>query len=183
MGEVAERKNAPFRFGHWLGAHNGTLNGFPSQGDVWRRSIPTHLRRGIKGTTDSEVFFFLILAELEKRAGIITGNIEPQKAAGAVATVIAKLQRWQASSRKKSEYNVILTDGRILLAARHGFTLYWLKRDAFCHGDPDLPARPYSDYRAVAVASEPTTTEAWQAIPTRHIFWLDSHFEHGTIAI
>jgi glutamine amidotransferase len=64
--------------------------------------------------------------------------------------------------------NLLLSDGKHLVASRWGNTLFWTTRD----GVPDCAVCgtnhcPEADetYRAVVVASEPITEEQWTEVP------------------
>ncbi len=52
----------PFLFKRWLFAHNGSIPGFDQVKDRMLESMPSFIRRSIKGPTDSEHLFHLFLS-------------------------------------------------------------------------------------------------------------------------
>lgn len=173
MGVVREINNHPFVCGRWLFAHNGTLEGFPAVKASVRAELPAHLRARIEGDTDSEHSFFLLLAELE-RAGL--GPDDPVDSDMIAAIMIYTLQRLHSlcpgAGAKKSNLNFLLTDGRLLLATRWGQTLWWLHRYGATAPD-DGVGQGGKDDRTVFVASEPTSDEAWEEVPDRHLLRIE----------
>src|SRR5688500_10175688 len=61
-----ETSTPPFIDGHWLFAHNGSVNGFRTgAGTRLRRSLSERRDGGIVGTSDSEVLFALFLDRVD----------------------------------------------------------------------------------------------------------------------
>lgn len=177
MGEVAERNSHPFTYGKWLFAHNGTLLGFGDARDRLRAMIPEPLRQAITGDTDSEHAFFLLLARLRQLDEPLDGPANPEAVGRAMAEVLLLLKELcPGKEDEESQLNFVLTDGQVLAASRWGYTLYWLERRGDQRGNPDVPISPSPDYRAVAVASEPTTGETWEELPERSVLCVRPDF-------
>lgn len=153
-GSVAERNSHPFLHGRWLFAHNGTLFGFNTDPGRLRRLIPAYWRQQIGGETDSETAFYLLLSRLENPEGD-TDDDELVEALRDTIQILAEL--YPGSSEERSQLNFAMTDGRLLTVARWGHSLWCLERPAGADG------------RSVAVASEPTTDDAWTELPDRSI--------------
>ena len=160
MGEVAVRNSHPFVYGPWLFAHNGTLFGFDKDRDGLRRLILPQLLPEIKGDTDSEHAFFLFLSLLE-------GRDDPAAALAQTLHTLANL--YPGTGSELSQLNFVATDGRQLLASRWHHSLSWLRRRGEDPNNPDRPMVEGTDYRAVVIASEPTTSEAWEEVPDQTI--------------
>jgi glutamine amidotransferase len=68
----------------------------------------------------------------------------------------------------------MLTDGAQLAGTRLGRTLVYLIRngvyDCEICGFPHIRHDPQRDYRAIEIASEPLTHEAWQEVPERTVW-------------
>jgi predicted glutamine amidotransferase len=185
MGSVAINNCHPFNYRQWLFAHNGTIYGFPQVQDRVRNMIPDPLRREIQGDTDSEHAFFLLLARLQERHPLLDKTVDLPEVRNAVVSTIQELTKLcPGEKEKRSEFNFMLTDGRMLLASRWGHTLYWLKRQGHDPLDPDGPVgSPAPGYRAVVIASEPTTSEPWSELLDRSLICVqpDLSFEITSI--
>ncbi len=172
MGSVAEANCHPFGYGRWLFAHNGTLQGFPAVRTRLRGAVPPDLVGRIEGETDSEHAFYFLLGRLRRAAGGLEAPADPGVVVGVLTDVIRYLHDLcPGTAVGPSEFNFILTDGRMLAASRWGHTLYRLDR-----------ARP-GEPRAAAIASEPTSAEPWVELPDRCIVRIDPDLSQSTIPI
>jgi glutamine amidotransferase len=61
-GETARVNCHPFRYGRWCFMHNGQIGGFERLRRPLEASLPDSLYLARRGTTDSELFFLLLLA-------------------------------------------------------------------------------------------------------------------------
>jgi glutamine amidotransferase len=162
MGSVALRNNHPFAHGRWLFAHNGTIAGFMGIRDRLLERIAPSLGPAIGGDTDSEHAFFLLLTHLQRLAGDLDELIDIGAVRAALIETIRMLEELRpVQETERSEFNFLLTNGRLLAATRWGHPLHYLERRGAAPGNPEPPP----DYRAVLVASEPTTPEPWQEVP------------------
>lgn len=170
-GSVAERNCHPFRHGRWLFAHNGTLQGFAANPERLRRLVPDSLRGLIVGETDSEHAFYFVLGLL----GPAAGEADAVTIGRALAEAAARLaELFPGSAAEPTRLNFVLTDGRVLAASRWGHTLFRLERRGAPAPREDGPVRAAPDYRAVAIASEPTSPgEAWAEVPERTVLTVD----------
>ncbi len=182
-GSVALRNTHPFLFGSWLFAHNGTLQGFPEKREQLLNAIPNHLREKIEGDTDSELAFRFVLARLEKTCGSLTSVTDAPLAASAMAEAIRQLVKMFPDAAEPSQFNFLLTNGRIVLASRWGHSLSWLERRGPDCPIADQPAAKRPDYRAVVIASEPTSTEPWKDLPDRSLLAVNSDLTASIIPI
>jgi predicted glutamine amidotransferase len=177
VGGVSERNTHPFVHGPWLFAHNGTLQGFAEDAARLRRLIPADLLRCVQGDTDSEHLFYYLLGRL----GPVT------EGADAVAEVVrASLHTlaglFPGDEAAPTRLNVVLTDGATLVATRWGHTLFWLERRGAVAADG--PVEPSPAYHALAVGSEPTTTEpGWAEVPDRSVLLIRPDLSHALTPI
>lgn len=106
----------PFAEGAVSFAHNGELEDFRAS---WQRPLRSALSAGrearIEGGTDTEVIFALVLDEL--------GGLAPAAGAleGALRRAIARLGEHAAATSKSAALNLIVSDGRSLVASRVAF--------------------------------------------------------------
>ena len=140
LPSVAEESaTPPFCDGTWLFAHNGAVDGFRGAAGGRLRRMLTDRRLGaVRGVTDSEVLFGLVLDRLDAGLG----------AAEALSSVVRTVREVSGG-----RLNLVLHDGRRIAATAHGDSLF------VCEGGSLGPA-------TVVVASEPFDDHpAWQAVP------------------
>jgi gamma-glutamyl hercynylcysteine S-oxide hydrolase len=142
--------NAPFVRGALAFAHNGFVAGYrDGRRQQLRARLSPEVRASIQGDADSEVLFGLVLDRLgagddlaEAVAAVVTD----------VADVAVPEDDPRPAEQRGGKFNIVLTDGRQLVATRWGNSLY-LRRDVPAPG-------------AVIVASEPYDDDAdWQEVP------------------
>ncbi len=104
-GVVSLENTHPFALGKWIFAHNGTIvNRVTRQIREWLHPVT-------RGSTDSEVFFHLLLHFIhQERGDVIAG------------TRLAV--RWVYQISTSARLNFILADGNTVYAYRRGHTLY-----------------------------------------------------------
>ena len=162
----------PFTHGHWAFAHNGTVPHFDSvRPMLLDRMSPGH-RAAIDGETDSEHVFRYAMSLIDG-----TGA---SSLAGVLRQVAGDIVGWCRSIDPSARIglNLLLTDGVRLAGTRLGRTLYYVERDGVydCEicGFPHIHHDPGRDYRALVVASEPITHEAWQEVPEASVWEADA---------
>jgi glutamine amidotransferase len=136
---VDDSSTPPFSSDGWLFAHNGKLDGFdgPAGVQLWRM-LSDKRASGVRGTSDSEVLFALILDRMDE-------GMSP-----------AQALRWvirEGLNISTGRFNLVLHDGWKIVATCCGDSLYVLE------GAESLPG-------AVVVASEPFNEDPeWQEVP------------------
>jgi predicted glutamine amidotransferase len=179
VGIPSLENSHPFSFGAWTFAHNGTVTSFDrikSQMPISPGLLPLR-----QGTTDSEHTFLWLMSRLfENGSATESGCVDFERLIITVAESIG----WMAKqcdaidAGQPAKLNVMLTDGRILVASRWGNSLHYVTREGIhdCEicGIPHVHHDRGVDYHAVVVASEPVShTEAWQEVPDRSLLSLD----------
>ncbi|MFK7930693.1 MAG: class II glutamine amidotransferase [Myxococcota bacterium] len=144
VGELDHINAHPFRSGRWLFAHNGTVIGLDQGLGQWLlQRVDPQMRPLIMGDTDSELLFFAVLTRLHALGGDPTGRAasDPGLAARAVRDVTLALDA-EASRRgfERPLLNVVLTDGRVLLAHKAGMPLQLSTQKHHCADAPTCPA-------------------------------------------
>src|SRR5690349_16698895 len=123
-GTVGKPKNEnthPFRFRSWLFAHHGTLPAWDRIQAGLYEQIPDFLRRNIRGQTDSEALFHLILAGLHEDNQLDDSNLSTAALQTAMARALKKvLDLAGPDEMNRAELALAMTNGRILTATRHG---------------------------------------------------------------
>lgn len=176
VGTPSATNTHPFRYEHWIFAHNGTVTGFDELRDELERETKPFLQAHRLGTTDSEQAFLWLLSRMVDAGVDLSGR---QTSVETMVTVVAGALRTLAgrcdtrSPDKAAQLNFLLTDGRSLVVSRWGNTLYWVSRhgvqDCEICGIPHVHHQPQHDYRAVVVASEPISHEEWRPLEERQI--------------
>lgn len=180
VGVIREENCHPFVYGPWMFCHNGTLEGFDRLQPSFERETLPELQSARRGDTDSEALFLWLLSNVAREGfTILPGDgrspardrIDVDGLYGIVRESLRRLAGWAAAAQvdPPTGLNLLLTDGRILVAARRGRTLSWRT----------LPSaggvRP-----TVVVASEPTddaphdTLHGWREIEDRSILTVDA---------
>jgi len=143
VGGVDPMNAHPFRFGRWLFAHNGTLFGFDELRPWMERELPPAAQAQILGDTDSELLFHWLLTRLS-RAGVHRDGRQTSSATTAGEVVRHALLELDAeASRRGFERpicNVLLTDGRLMVAHRAGMPLHLSTQKLFCPEAPTCTA-------------------------------------------
>jgi len=172
--EVAQ----PFRFRQWLFAQAG---GMPEFGRLRPRllsALPEFLRRQLKGDTEGEISFALFLRFLRESGRTDDVALDAALAAQLLSRTVRMLQQTAAEGGvgKPSGFNLLATNGRVLVAARPGeaplsYTLLEGSPEcARCKLDPSVPEseqamRAHRRRRTVVLASHPLDASAWIEVP------------------
>jgi glutamine amidotransferase len=112
VGPVNRENCHPFCYRHWSYVHNGTIVGFEDIKQHLVGHLDNELYQQIKGQTDSEHFFYLVLSYLNRRP--IDFLHESIKCA------VSDIHQWQEKQGIKPAYrlNLLMTDGIRMLACR-----------------------------------------------------------------
>ena len=175
VGSVRAENCHPFTFGPWIFCHNGTIEGFDRLRRSFERETLPELAAVRRGDTDSEHLFLWILSNL-KREGFAISNdpasangerVDVDGLYGVVRESLRRLLGWCAAVEGPAPtgLNLFLTDGRLVVASRHGRTLH-LKSAAISHA-----AGPTH-----WIASEPTDDVGpWSEVGDPSILTIDAH--------
>jgi dimethylhistidine N-methyltransferase/ergothioneine biosynthesis protein EgtC len=136
---VLETACAPFTDGRWLFSHNGRVSGWPGSVVGLAERLPVADLITLDAPTDSALLWALVRDRL--RAGQ-----SPEE-------VVASVARDVAEVAPESRLNLLLTDGRVVVA-----TAWWHALSVLTTSE------------AVVVASEPWDDDPrWSAVPDRHL--------------
>lgn len=180
VGVIREENCHPFVYGPWMFCHNGTLEGFDRLQPSFERETLPELQAARHGDTDSEALFLWLLSNTVREGfTILPGDGDPATRDridvdglyGIVRESLRRLAGWAAAAQldPPKGLNLLLTDGRILIAVRHGRTLSWRTLQ------PIGGARP-----TVIIASEPTDAalhdalHGWREFEDRSILTIDA---------
>lgn len=166
VGQPSEHNTHPFHSGESLLVHNGHIGHF----DVIRPRLLEHIgpdrSRAIRGSTDSEHFFHLVLAELE----------EARDPLEALRRAADRVWGWGDALDQPAPLflNTLFVHRGQLYGTRLDRTLWVLERSEalVCPICGERHAEPPAGeaYRAVVLASERITDEPWQRVPEASVF-------------
>lgn len=126
---VEESSTAPFHEGRWLFAHNGMFRNFDeAPGVALRRSVSDKRYAAIRGTSDSEFLFALILDRID----------EGMDVRDAMASVISRCLQVSTGT-----FNFLLHDGEKITASACGDSLYYLEANERFAGGMIIASEPF----------------------------------------
>jgi glutamine amidotransferase len=173
---VSESNCHPFRYKNFLFAHNGDIGDFKKLRRTGLRLLSDTAFNIIKGSTDSEFFFALLMDQLmAKDNQDLTDMVEATKEA------IAKVEQLSAEhdTAMFNYLNFVLTNGKEAVVGRYtssptldAHSLYFHQQikaedDQIKH--PQNPKHP-----TVIVSSEPLSSDAdWQPVPINKLMAID----------
>lgn len=176
VGDVSESNCHPFNYKNLLMAHNGGVEEFGKIKRFLREPLTNELYNWIKGQTDSEHIFALLLNNLFKNSS----SVNPE----AVADAFEKTFQMLKALMKKygiiepAYLNMVVTNGLFIVATRYvsdpkeePLTMYHSEGGRYVveDGNTRLEA-PMDEDNAVLVVSEKLTDDKdWTMIPPNHL--------------
>jgi glutamine amidotransferase len=115
----------PFRLRQWLFAHVGTVHAFEEIREPLLAELPDFLRRNIRGSSDSELFFHTILASLWSRGQLDAAEPALSTVLESITGAVQTIDKLAGGS---STLNMILSNGRFMYALRHGASFGYTER-------------------------------------------------------
>ncbi|HVZ33970.1 MAG TPA: class II glutamine amidotransferase [Polyangiaceae bacterium] len=110
----------PFRLRQWLFAHVGTVRAFEEIKERLLGGLPDFLRRNIRGSSDSELFFHMVLAGLHTRNQLEAAEPNTSAVLESIADAVRTIDELAQGAGAPSTLNMILCNGRGMYALRRG---------------------------------------------------------------
>lgn len=135
----------PFQYGHWTFIHNGNIQSFSHYKKKLLSLIPPHLKKFILGTTDSEIIFYLLLAEIEKLGSLESLQhyklIEEKiyQALIKITQIIGPIYSAKKYDNTHSFLTFTLTNGKQMFAFNGGQTLFYSTHKKACPEKNECP--------------------------------------------
>ena len=191
VGKLGQENTHPFSWNGWTFCHNGTIFGFEDIKPLLLGRVHPRFHDRIWGDTDSELFFYLLLSELE-RAGYnvetATGPIPEDlwRRFGELLGWVRDLSRETEADERESMMNFVLTNGSVMFAGRFNGGLSFSTQKVRCADADVCPVknkicfgpRPIGvSHTHLLLASDPTSPDdVWEEIPNRGMLVLKDDF-------
>ncbi len=178
VGDYTTENTHPFRMRSWLFAHAGTIDRFDLIEDRLRNTLPDFVSRNIRGQTDSELFFHLVLSLLHDEGQLDTHAHKPELVVRSLKTAVSLVERLASEVGGEpgaSTLDVILTNGRQTYALSGGEGIHFVERNGI-HDAPE--GFEPSDDRSGAVRYVMTVAGAeapagYQSVPKGAVLVID----------
>ncbi len=186
VGGFSVDNTHPFRLRQWLFAHVGTLTAFDEIHAALRADLPDFLRRNIRGSSDSELFFHWILAGLHEVNQLEAQTPSASTVVDAIAAAVRKIDGLVGASKPASTLNMILSNGRAMFALRHGGPFSYVERTGLHTGEAvDRQPRPGSPLLryVMLVSGAQDVAEGFESVQDRHVVVVSRDLEVRTHAL
>jgi predicted glutamine amidotransferase len=139
VGDRRADNTQPFRMRQWLFAHVGEVAGYEAIRERMVASLPDFLRRNIRGQTDSELFFHLMLSFLHDGGQLDAVDVPDAAVVGALRSAAALVDRYSREvGATPGSLSLSLTNGRQLFLMQRGNPLCLVSRDRLAHQGNEL---------------------------------------------
>ena len=133
----------PFQFGRWIFAHNGNIPDFENVREKLIAQVPPVKRRFILGNTDSEVFFYLLLDNMERRYDLHRSGYPLEEIESAIRQTVDQIQ--EASGLCCFDDNelyltFVITNGETMAAHQGGKELLFSTHKTRCPERDSCPS-------------------------------------------
>lgn len=179
VGSVRTENTHPFRCRDWLFAHTGSVSRWDGVRERLLESIPEFLRRNIRGDTDSEVLFHLVLSFLHDAGGLDRATADPAPAKAALRSSLTLLDRLSAEEGGgPNRVNALLTSPELMIALVAGepaaHRTYAGNDFERILGEGELGRMRVPDYASSSLALfasdfDGPTPKGWTPIPSRSL--------------
>ncbi len=153
----------PFRFRRWLFSHVGHLPPLEKNRKELLETMPPFLLRNIRGDTESEVCFHMILNLLFKAGRIDDLSLASERLAGFLKegiTEIDQLAKKDAKDAKEAEgkFAIMVTNGQVMAGACRGIPMYYSHREGIfeCgrHEATEQEVQRHRRFRGIMIGAE-----------------------------
>jgi len=166
VGEERKYNTHPFSYKNFMFAHIGTINNWKDL----ENKLTDEWRKQIKGETDSERYFMLIMQYWD--------DDEPERGISRAIKEVKKVSSY-------SSLNFLLTDGKKLYAYRSGeLSLFYLKtipEDDICctsvSSNLAIRSRGLKGREAVIVSAEKLSHEGWELLKQDELLIVDENLK------
>jgi glutamine amidotransferase len=139
----------PYRFRSWMFAQDCEVENFPAVSGELIESIPSYLRRNIKGKAPSEVLFHMFLALLHDAGQLDDPNLDVRFTREAARDSLALFRsHLEAAGLEFAIGNIVVSNSRSMIAIRNAGPLFVRRLRHL-----EDPKRPDTEFKSVLVVS------------------------------
>jgi predicted glutamine amidotransferase len=190
-GAISEANSHPFHYERFLMMHNGVVPGFSKIKRRLLGLLNDDLFLWVKGQTDSEHVFALLMQHFLELRGSASSISTQQIKQGFQKTfdVIQELKVDAGTAHEVSTFNMMITDGYRIFGTRFSSnpdretrTLYYASGSRFeCTSGVSSMIQDESGDQAVLIVSEKLNRreEEWTAIPHNHFISVERNMQIG----
>ncbi len=177
VGDFRADNTHPFRMRQWLFAHNGTVEGFGAIRERLVEAMPDFLRRNIRGSTDSEHVFHVLLSFLHDGGQLDHPDADDKSVLAAIRSTIALLDRHCAEvGAPEATLSCMLTNGRTLYAVRRDAPLHYVQRAGLPSDGPGGAEAGALRY-VLAFSDGESAPPGYESVPSRSVLVVDRNLE------
>jgi glutamine amidotransferase len=184
VGGLTLENTHPFEYGPWVMAHNGTVPGFAEMKPRLEGMLADVFRTKMGGETDSERLFALFLTRLSGRCDVLSPDVLLGDVFAALEETVRDVVALCHARQADPSVNIVVTNGRLMAAFRHGRTLYFSTHKSLCPERRtcrafaplcEAPAAPGDQVNHFLVASEIIGGAAvWREVPEDECLGVDA---------
>jgi len=178
VGDARAENTHPFRMRQWLFAHSGSIGGFDAVRERLLESTPDFLRRNIRGETDSEHVFHVLLSFLHDGGHLDQVEAPDEAVVGAMRATAQLVDRLVSEvGAPLPGLNLAVTNGRHLYFLTRGEPACMVQRDHLPGRESDTDGRPApSDpvrYALIAASIGDGPPPGYESLPAGQITVVD----------
>jgi glutamine amidotransferase len=132
VGGLTLENTHPFEYGPWVMAHNGTVPGFAEMRPELEGMLASRFREEMSGETDSERLFALFLTKLDSRCDVLSSDVRLEDVFAALHETVQDTIHLCHQRQTDPSTNIVVTNGRVMAAFRHGRTLFFSTHKSRC---------------------------------------------------
>lgn len=190
QGGVSKYNCHPFQYDHLLFMHNGGIGGFAKIKRALRRKLSDQIYDWVKGQTDSEHFFALLLQVIkDKKLGYNVNDFV--LALEETLSLITEMQN-DVHIDEASHINVVISNGKSMVALRYllnprggpeaARTMYYAKASELkTIGGVCRMSNNNKEQSAALICSEKLNNHEadWQLVPENHLLYIAEDYSMG----
>ena len=176
VGDARADNTHPFRMRQWLFAHVGSVEGFANMRSNLLSELPDFLQRNMRGDTDSEHVFHIVLSFLHDAGQLDAPDPNPVAVLSAVRSTVSLMDRYAREiGAPTPKLNLALTNGRDLYLLRRGTPLYLVERDHLPSDEGVPEGRSVGPVRYIMAhcGSASPAPSGYHEIPEGHLLHVD----------
>ena len=183
IGDARADNTHPFRMRQWLCAHGGSIGGFEAVRERLLESIPDFLRRNIRGDTDSEHLFHIILSFLHDGGALDHGEPADDAVVGAIRATARLVDRLVSEvGAPEPDLNLALTNGRHLYFFTRGGPACVVRRQHMPMRESDANQSPQPSvddvrYALIVTGIGDSVPPGYEALPSGQITVIDRNLQ------